>query len=881
MGSNKLPNASNFYEMRKKLQKLIFASFAFAICFGVSAQQTASEIDAKVDHMLKRMTLEEKVDYISGMRIGGHGPNKWDGTKENKRLGIEPIKIYHGPYGIGALRYVKKNGTYYPSSINMACTWNPELVQEVATSMGKELKAAGGQSNAGPAMNIIRDLRGGRSMEYFTEDPYLNGQIAAAYVKGIQSPGNFAIMKHFICNNQERERNYMDVNVGERALREIYLPGYKQAVIDGGVLGVMTGYNTVNSSHSSANKHLIQDILKDEWGFKGIVMTDWSGSDDDAAQMLNAGLDLEMPRPKTLTSANVLKALKQGEISEAEIDEKVRRILYVSYFTGVMDAKPEIRPEEMATPETIELARKMAEEAIVLLKNDDDILPLDRGKVKSIAVIGPNGEFGAHFRNGQKSYQLLQGGGSASISPQQGRMITPFAGIKNASRGIEVTFEPGCYGDHGCTTIQPEFFTTTDNKPGLEAKYYANSNLKGKPNVKVDKNIRFFWQKTPEIIEQGNDKQNGSEDGFSVEWTGKLKAPISRKYTFEVEAQGLTKVFIDGKLVLDKTKPDVGWDRYAMGSAYLEQGNHDIKVEFRKSASRNQLHLMWDYGNDVYLDKAIELAKKSDVVIMPIGTSGSLEREAVDRDEKLNRSESLALSAAQERLIKEVSRVNKNVVVVTFTAGVVCEQWKNNVSAILYAGFPGQEGGNALASILFGDVNPSAKLTVSIPKSVSQFPDKWYSNKETISYDEGIYVGYRFFDKYKKEPAFPFGHGLSYSQFNYGKPNLSAKAKIGEVVKLKVPLSNMGTIAGKEVVQVYVRDKKSSEPRPLKELKAFKKVQLAPNETKVIDIELAPESFSFFSENENKWITEAGGFEIWIGSSSADIRQKVKLELVK
>ncbi|MEM9337199.1 MAG: glycoside hydrolase family 3 N-terminal domain-containing protein [Bacteroidota bacterium] len=487
--------------MKKRIITLLGMAWSL-MAFSQSApeQKIAADINRRVEGVLKQMSLEEKVEYISGMRMGSHGPGKWDGPKGNKRLGIAPFKIYHGPYGIGALRYTRKNGVYYPSSINMACTWNPELIQEVTTSMSKELKAAGGQSNAGPAMNIIRDLRGGRSMEYFTEDPYLNGQMATSYIKGIQSQGNFAIMKHYICNNQERERNYIDVQVGERALREIYLPGYKRAVIDGGVLGVMTGYNTINGNHASANKHLIQDILKDEWGFKGIVMTDWSGSADDPIAMIKAGTDLEMPRPKTLTPAKVLKAINQGEITESDINEMVRRILYVSYFTGVMDGKPEIKPDEIATPHAVALARKMAEESIVLLKNKDHFLPLDRSKVRSIAVIGPNGAYGTHFRNGTKSYQLLQGGGSASIAPAADNMITPYAGIKKASKDIKVAFEPGCYGDHGCTIIQPEFFSTSDGKQGLQARYYPNNSLKGKSQLKVDKHINFTWHKTPDII---------------------------------------------------------------------------------------------------------------------------------------------------------------------------------------------------------------------------------------------------------------------------------------------------------------------------------------------------------------------------------------------
>lgn len=865
--------------MKKKL--LVILLFVSIISFAQSKLSNKSDhqIYAKVEKLIAKMTLEEKADYISGMRIGGHNKNNWDGPKGNKRLNIAPFKIYHGPYGVGSRRYAEKNGTYYPSSINMATTWNPILVEKATASLGKELYAAGGQSSAGPAMNIIRDLRGGRSMEYFTEDPYLNGQIAIPYVRGVQSENNFAIMKHFICNNQERERNYIDVNVSERALREIYLPGFKQAVVKGGVLGVMTGYNTVNGKHSSENQHLIQEVLKDEWGFKGIVMTDWSGSGNSAISMLKAGLDLEMPRAKTFNRASILKAIKAGKIKESEIDEKLRRILYVTYFTGVMDKKPVIEPSKIATSETVKIAREVAEESLVLLKNEDNLLPLNREKIQKIAVIGPNGEFGAHFREGNRTYQMLQGGGSASVAPNRGKMITPFAGIKNAANQVEVDYEPGCYGEHGNTAIKAHFFETSDGQQGLNAKYFGTSNLKGKFSEKIDKEIKFRWQKTPGIIEQGNDKQNGNSKDFSVQWTGKLKAPVSRKYTFEVQAQGAVKVYIDNKLVVNKYKPGVGWDKFAIASVNLEKGKHDIKVEFRKTTTRNQCKLLWDYGNDQYLAKAIALAKKSDVVIMPVGTSGLIETEAIDRDEKLNRSESLALSAAQEQLIKEIAKVNKNIVVVTFTAGVVAEVWKNEVSSIIYAGFPGEQGGNALGKIIFGDVNPSGKLSVSIPKSIAQYPEDWYSYEQKIKYNEGIFVGYRYFDKHNLEPAFAFGHGLSYTSFKYGIIEVSKKVKKGEDVDLSLNITNSGKVFGKEVLQVYIRDIKSSEERPLKELKAFQKVALKSGETKNIQFTLPADAFSFFSEKKNKWIIESGDFEIWIGSSSKDIRQKMIITL--
>ncbi len=837
-------------------------------------QDPNAPIEKRVEDLLSKMTLEEKADYISGMRVGGHTKNTWDGTNGNDRLGICPVKIYHGPYGIGAGRYTGKNGTYYPSSINMATSWDRELVEEVTTSLSKELKAGGGQSSAGPAMNIIRDLRSGRSMEYFTEDPYLNGQIAAAYTIGVQSQKNFAIMKHYVCNNQEMYRNSIDVTVSERALREIYLPGYK-ACVDAGIMGVMTGYNTVNGNHNAAYKHLVQDILKDEWGFKGVVMTDWAGSPRDLKSMVEAGLDLEMPRPNRYKRADLLKAIENGTITESQIDEKLRRILYLTFWSGVMDVAPSYDVDKIATPQTVELARKAAEQSLVLLQNENNLLPFDRTKVKKVAVIGPNGEYGAHFRDGQKSYQMLQGGGSASIVPPAGKLITPYNGIKNAAgSAVEVTFEAGCYAEHGCTPIPSKYLRTKSGEVGLDAEYFANDSFSGKASKKVDKKLQFVWFKSPTIIEEGNTSGNASNN-FSIKWSGKLTAPATRDYNFELSVMGDAKLYIDNKLVL-KHSAVQNSVQHAVVKLHLSKGEHNIEVRYKNLRNRDQLKLSWDYGSDDYLQKALELARTSDVVVMPVGTSGFLETESTDRAQKLNKSDCLALSQAQERLIKEVAKVNKNVVVVTYTAGVVCEEWKNDVSSIIYAGFPGQEGANALGSILFGDVNPSGHLTVSIPKSSTQYPATWHTRGEKITYDEGIFIGYRYFDKYKKEPSFPFGHGLSYTTFSYSDMKV---AKSGDEVKVSVKVTNSGKMKGREVVQLYVGDVESSEERPSKELKEFAKVEIEPSQSRVVEFTLPREAFEFFSSKRNKWLLESGDFKIMVGSSIEDIKctQTIKL----
>jgi len=852
-----------------KYLKILFTA-AFLFC----GQQIFSQVllykkiqlegETRVNDLLNRMTLDEKIEFISGVQVNAND-RKYDGTKGNEKLDISPFKVFNGSYGVNAMEYLRKNGTYFPVPINMASTWNPALVANSMNALSKEINAAGAQSNLGPSLNIIRDLRGGRSFEYFTEDPFLNGEIAAAYVRGIQSQRNLAVLKHFICNNQERERNFLDVKISERALREIYLPGFKKAINKGGALGVMTSYNKLNGKPIVENEHLLKEILKNEWGFQGLVMTNWGIETNSASKMIQAGVDLEMPTTKMFNKDDIYEAIKKNEITEANISEMVRRILVVTFVTGVVDEYQFENPKLLGDKKNIALARKLAEESMVLLKNKSKILPINAKKAKSIAVIGPNGNYGTHFREGKRTSDMFQGGGISSIEPPINKMITPLQGIRTIAGG-SIKYEPGCYGEHGTTEIKSNFFKTPNNKLGLNASYFKNDDFEGTPIKKIDRNINFNWNQSPDVI-------NEKDQLFSVKWQGKIKAPTSRLYTFELQAQGAAKVYINGKLVVNKRRRDAGWDKFAMGTVYLDAGEYSIRVEYKKTTDLCKCKLLWDYGNDEYLKKAVELAKNSKYVIMPLGTSGLIESEKIDRDHKLDGDESLTLSVAQQKLIHEVSKVNSNIIVVTYSAGVICESWKNKVSAIIHAGFPGQEGGYALANILFGKTNPSGRLTVTLPSSIKQYPQHFYTYKNIANYSEGLYVGYRHFEKNNLTPSFPFGHGLSYTNFLYTGLTIEKTSPINNQVVVNLNIKNTGSVAGKEVVQLYVQDVKSSVDRPKKELKAFQKVYLNPGESTTVSFKLDTEAFAYFDVEKNKWSVEPGKFNIKIGSSSKDIKQ--------
>ncbi len=868
------------YESPNKLKNMKFRNLLTLIAF-YSSIAMFSQIElykkvqlegvTRVSDLIQRLTLEEKIAMISGTRTGAYGPGQYDGSVGNERLEIPPFKMYRGAYGVNASPFINKVGTYYPVPINMAATWNRRLIEKVTNSLSKELSASGGQSNIGPSLNIIRDLRDGSSFENFTEDPYLNGQIASAYVRGIQSERNIAVLKHFVCSNQEREQNYMDVKVSERALREIYLPGFKHAVMHGGALGVMTGYNSINGVLNADNERLIKEVLKKEWDFKGFVTTDLNGSGTSAESMVQAGIDFEVSSNQKLNKEAILKALQENRINENQIDDMVKRILVATFVTGVLDEYRFENPALMATRESTAIAKDVAEESIILLQNKENILPIDRKKTKTIAVIGPNGSFGNHYREGAKAFDIYQGGGSAVLPVQATSIVTPLAGLRKAANGTSVLYQPGCYGDNGCTEIKEQFFTTQNNRRGLNASYYSNDDFEGTAQERVDTKVSFDWgENRPAIVKKEDDT---AKDLFSVRWTGNLRTPKSRLYTFEIQSQGAAKIYIDKKLVVNKRKKDKDWDKFAMGEVFLEKGTHEVKIEYKKTTSVNAVKLLWDYGSDAYLAKAVALAQKSKVVVMPLGNSGLIESEKIDRDERLNKKESLLLSTAQERLINEVAKVNPNIVVVTYSAGVISENWRNKVKAIVHAGFPGQEGGNALANILYGKTNPSGKLPISIPKSVRQYSDSLYSYTRKINYKEGIYVGYRHFDKKNIAPAFPFGHGLSYTNFTYSNLVCVRPAQKLDMVSVSVEVKNTGNKEGKEVVQVYVNDVDSTVDRPKKELKAFRKINLKPGESKVVKFMLKGDAFSFFDVEKNKWVLEPGQFNIMVGSSSQDIKQ--------
>ncbi|HEX6269253.1 MAG TPA: glycoside hydrolase family 3 C-terminal domain-containing protein [Anaerolineales bacterium] len=804
---------------------------------------------SRIDELLGQMTLDEKISLLAGADL-------WH-TVAVPRLGIPQFKVTDGPNGArGAWGDMGPQSVATPVGIAMGATWNPELIERVGNVLADELKAKGAHILLAPTVNIHRTPIAGRNFECFAEDPFLSGMIASAYIKGIQDKGVGACIKHFVANDQEYERHSMSSDVDERTLREIYLEPFRIAIRNSKPWAVMSAYNRVNGVYACENDHTLKDILKGEWGFDGIVMSDWFGTYDEDVPA--GGLDLEMPGPaRWMAKEIVQKALDSGALSMEALDDKVRRLLGVLEKAGLFE-NPELQPERAEDkPEHRLIIREAAREAIVLLKNQNGLLPLQ--KTKSIAVIGP------YARKAQ-----ILGGGSSSVTPHYA--TSPFDGIRTrAGDQTKVETAPGCFIYKNLPAPAPETLFTSDERAGLILSLFDNTDLSGQPSyTEVTTRTQFGWfEDTVPGVDQ---------EAFSLRMEGFFTPKESGAHVFALNAIGLARLFIDDQLVIDHwAESETGQQKMVeleltAGKAYAIRMEYSWKGNKRwRSVSLGHVP---PYAEDL-IAEAVDLAMRSDVVVLIAGLSNEWESEGFDRVD-------MKLPGAQDKLIERVVAANPKTVVVLNAGSAVEMPWIDKVPAVIQLWYDSQEQGNALSDVLFGDVNPSGKLPTTIPVRLEDNPAyiNYPGENGQVCYGEGIFVGYRYYDKKELAPQFPFGHGLSYTMFEYGNLHLSAdQVRPEKGLDVSFDIMNTGQRLGKEVAQVYVRDLKSSLARPEKELKAFEKIELAPGETNTITLHLGQEAFWFFDPVRNTWITESGQMEVLIGSSSRDIRLREKFTL--
>ena len=822
-------------------------------------------MDAKIEDLLKQLTLEEKASLLSGA-------DAWH-TRAIERLGIPAIRMTDGPHGVRRPYEDESSAwpaTSFPTASAMAATWNVDLTRQVGEALADETITKGCDILLGPAVNIHRAPLCGRNFEYYSEDPHLAGRMAVAWIQGIQSRGIGASLKHYAANNSEFERFTISSDMDERALREIYLPAFEAAVKEADPWTVMCSYNKINGTWASENRYLLTDILKNEWGFQGFVVSDWSAVHNRILST-NAGLDLEMPGMGELPVRILVDAVRGGQVPEAALDDAVRRILRVVFLARGRRPQPVFEPEAANTPEHQKLAREAAEEAIVLLKNEGGLLPLNREKLRTIAVFGPNA-----------AAARIQGGGSAHVNPYY--TVTPLEGIQQcAGEGVRVLYSPGCKNNITPPVLDVAHLFTpgSQEERGLRVDYSAGEDFSGEPIYSmVTEMARFTTQGMPrETLEQLQSQR------ISARWQGRFVAPVSGAFTFGLTSAGQSRLLIDGKQVVDH------WDdpnlqalmatwpwRSKFGEVVLEAGkSYDLLIEYRSLPGAYRLMA----SCDVPLapdepERVARMAAQVDVAVVCVGNTWEHETEGHDRYQ-------WELPGEQANLIRTVAKANpRTVVVLNNGAPLDIASWVGRVPAVLEAWFIGQETGNAIAGVLFGDVNPSGKLPDTFPVHYKDNPSylNYPGENGHLLYGEGIFVGYRYYDAKDIEPLFPFGFGLSYTSFAYESLQLSAaEIDANGSLQVRVDVRNTGARAGKEVVQLYVRDVESRLSRPPKELKGFQKVALAPGQTQTVTFTLGRRDLSYYDPQQRDWVAEPGIFEVLVGSSSRDIRASAKFTL--
>jgi beta-glucosidase len=740
----------------------------------------------------------------------------------------------------------------YPAGISMAASWDPQLEHEVGVEMGKDALARGVDFILGPGVNIYRAPMCGRNFEYFGEDPYLASRMAVAVIEGIQSQGVSATVKHFMGNNQEWDRHNVSSDIDERTMREIYLPTFEAAVKEAHVGAIMDSYNLVNGVHMTQNAYLMQEVAEKEWGFQGIIMSDWDATYDGVAAA-NAGLDLEMPLGKFMNRATLLPAIKDGRVSVATIDDKVRRILRTAMRFGFIDRYGKTPTESLMNEQGRAVALKAALGGMVLLKNDG-MLPLDKSSLKTVAVIGPRAWPGAP-----------EAGGSAHVDPLISVSFLQGVSDEVKGTGVRVLYASG-EPDPQNIYKSTEFTTSADGvDSGLAAEYFANPDLQGPPALtRTDEHVNFDWG-------WGSYAMGGPGRNYSVRWTGYYTPDVSGDHTFYVGGHDGFRLYVNDKLAMDEWE----WESTPLQLVSMNLDAHKpykIRMEYFVKDGYSTIGMGVTPTETPELKQAQDVAAQADAVILCVGFDESTEGEGRDR--------TFALPAGQDELIRAVESANRHVAIVLTAGGNVdMTKWIDSTPALIHAWYPGEEGGTALAKILFGDVSPSGKLPASFERRWRDNAtyDSYYAKdgSKHVAYTEGLFLGYRHFDKTGIKPMFPFGYGLSYTTFKYSGLKITPASFSGdEPVTVSFDVTNTGQREGSEIGEVYVSDAHEKVPMPVKELKGFGKVDLKPGQTKTITVTLNRRAFSYYDVSKKSWTADPGEFGILVGSSSENIELK-------
>jgi beta-glucosidase len=822
---------------------LIFINFAILGVWSQPPSLSTAAVEARADALLKQLSIEEKIDLIGGVDDFY--------IREIKHIGLPSLKMADGPFGVR---------NYGPSTtfggMGLAATWDPELAARMGAVIGQDARARGVHFMLGPGVNISRSPLCGRNFEYFGEDPFLASRTAVAYITGMQSQGVSATIKHFMGNNQEFLRHDADSIIDERTMREIYLPTFEAAVKEAHVGAIMDSYNSINGQHATQNGFLNNDVMKKEWGFEGIIMSDWDATYDGVAAA-NGGLDLEMPAGKFMNRATLLPALKAGKVSESTIDYKVRRILRTAIRFGWLDREQTDLSVPLYNVKGGKVALEAARSSMVLLKNDGNLLPLDKTKIKTIAVIGPD------------AYPApVVGGGSAGVRPFGA--VSYLEGIADyLGSGATVYYDRGVPSFGELADATAFSIEVAAKEPGLKLEVFNNIKLDGEPAVRrIDQHIN-----TDHSLGNGV-----NQNEVSARWTGYFTPSDPGEYLFFVQGPGEGggyKLYVDDKLVIDNW--ELARAQVSQLRLPLSAGPHKIRFEYSVHWSEGgpSVRLGIVRPDKVVNASAKALASKADAVVLAVGFDPDSESEGADR--------TFQLPPAQDELIEQIAAANTNTIVVVTSGGAVdMNAWLAHIPALFESWYGGQAQGTAFAQLLFGEYSPSGKLPVTFERRWEDNPayDNYYpkAGSRKTEYKEGVFIGYRHFDKTDVKPQFPFGYGLSYTTFAYKNLSVTPATVSGDQpVTVSFDVINTGPRAAAEVAEVYVGESQPLVPRPVKELKGFTKVQLNAGETRRVSLTLDRRAFAYYNIKNHNWTVDAADFNVYVGSSSARIELTEKI----
>jgi len=809
-------------------------------------------IEAQAHDLLGKLTLEQKIELLGGI----------DGMFTRPMPAIDLPRFKMSDASVGVRTWGPT--TAYAAGSALAATWDTGLARRLGAGLGRDARARGVNFLLGPGVNIARSPLAGRNFEYLSEDPYLNATMVVPFIEGVQSQGVVATVKHYALNNQEFNRHNASADVDERTMREIYLPAFEAAITKAHADAVMNSYNLVNGVHSTQNDFLNLKVLKGEWGFQGILMSDWDATYDGVAAC-NNGLDLEMPSARFMNAKNLIPAVQTGAVKESTVDEHLLRLFRTELRYG-FTARPQFDPADSTySVADRPVALEEALESITLLKNEGKFLPLDPAKIKTIAIIGPN------------AYPAVTGGGGSSQATAF-EPVSLLTGVANlVGPGVHVLYSRGLQELN-------DVFRNTHWQGGVKVEIFPTADFSGTPKTSTLPSI-YEW----------HEPQREAVGARTIRYTASFRADEAGKYLLVAasDSEDAFDILVDGKQLLEQDHAEGQAPHDTMLDLAAGQVVN-VRADYMPRAVGSHFGFGIVAAGDLVTPEVKDIAALADVAIVAVGFDATTEGEGHDR--------TFELPWGQDTLIEQVAAANpRTVVVADAGGGFGTSGWLDKVPVLVDAYYPGQEGGTAIAQILFGQHNPEGRLPVSFDRTWGENPSaKWYHGDakdnttlhaigengrpadyaiEHIQYGDKLMVGYRYWTTAGKHPLFPFGFGLSYTTFGFSNLQVPASAASGSTVPVSFDVTNTGRVAGAEVAQVYVSDPSAKVDRPERELKGFAKVRLEPGQTERVTLSLDARAFSYWSESAHKWTIDPGRFVIRAGDSSENTPLSAEIEL--